>query len=321
MTLPPPRKQAKTTSVGASSALCLADASRPSAPASNPQPAEGAFDDGDGPRSLLEQIRAAPKSAPVPKPKSAPKSAAKSAPKAKAGKPKSSATPSVQASSSGAASAPASVNVKQEESAPKRPRCGGNGSRIQSMDPSLTGNMAAIMAGTDKAWSEESQQTMDALFHLNPREPDNEFKSDLNDVVRRTNSLLTKIRAKKRSAKRRSEENKATLMKEADDMEAICIYYVDFLKNIMKSEGEPGSGDQVHNQFNKLVQLNKAIFGCEIAKRVAKRLVFDDIGFQRWVQITTTTWPFIRDNMPPRCSQCFLLSADDGRLAEIDEGN
>ena len=268
-------------------------------------------------RSLLEQIRPQQPAAPVPKAKG--KAKAKGAPKGKAAAAKSASSgsfgkirPPVPAFSE---NVPKGDGVKEDQPPVKKLRV----SPIESMDPSHTGSMAAHMQEADKQWQENTKTEFADLLNFNPREPENEFKADVAELQKRLGSLLSAVRAKMRSGKRRSEENQATLMSHGTVMVDNCTYLGDFLKALTKGDGVPGSGDSLHSQFQSFVE-QKAIFGVEVVKRVAKRLLFDDICCQRWVKITKTTWPFIHGNMPPADRENFFFQQITVQLQKLLKG-
>jgi hypothetical protein len=274
-------------------------------PSASPQPAP--LPDGPDDDCLFNQIRPQPapascaakaKAKPVAKGKASAKAKGK-ATAAKAGG-KSKARPPVPLFSE-VAPEPVKEEEQQQEQPAKRLRI----SPIESVDPSLSGTMANHMAESDKQWQDDVQVQFEELLKMNPRAPDNEFRSDMQDLVKRAGTLLASIRAKIRSAKRRSEENKASLMKFANTMLENCAFVSDFMKELCK-EGNPGSGDSLHSQFTSLLS-QKAVFGVEIVKRVAKRLLVDDICFQRWVKITKTTWTFVNENMAPDVREKFFF--------------
>lgn len=233
----------------------------------------------------------------------APKAAVKAKAKGKASaKPKSSAkrggavlalpAPPVQAPSPAPAPAPVDENpLKRARTSP-----------IQTMEPpapaDLTSNMASIMNEGDKAWAQEHGDSLQNNLNLAPREAESEFKNDIAERLRDINSLLAKIRARKRCVKRRMPENQEAAMNNADSLETLCNYFASFLRNLQKG-GSSGAGDDLMNQFKTLVDKNGAIFGVEVVKRIAKNLVLDDIKYQRWPMLLDTTWVFIKDHMSP----------------------
>lgn len=252
---------------------------------------------------------------------------AKSKAKAKAAAAKTGAAPKGSASASRKAKAyppvppfaPSEPEVKVEEPPAKRARP----SHIESMDPNLSGNMAAHMAESDKQWGKETIGRFETLLCLSPRESDAEFRADVVEVVKQVNGLAGQIRAKKRSANRREEHNKLSLFKTADALLENCVAYADFLKAIQKNEGGPGTGDELQRQYMDLLK-HKAVFGCEIPKRVTKRVVLDDIGYQRWTSLISKTWAFVKENISKDVAANFFfqqLTVALQKLLKSNDGN
>ena len=206
-----------------------ASSSTPSLSAASAQPPQ-TDDMLDDMGSLLEDIR--PKAAP---PASA--AAAKPRPKAKAkGQGKSKATPKAK---SAPAAGPVSmdmamgeVDVKEEMPPPSGPLSKKRraASPIESMDPNLSGNMAASMAKSDNEFKEEAGASWKKILCFAPRDPDNEFKADAGEVLGRIGNLLAKIRKERRSVNRRKEENKRVIVQYCDDLEENCTFLSDFFE-------------------------------------------------------------------------------------------
>ena len=207
-----------------------------------------------------------------------------------------------------------------EEPPAKRPRT----SPIETMGPAatadLTSNMAGIMNEGDLGWAQEHGDALQNHLNLAPREADNDFKNDIAERLRDINSLLAKIRARKRVIKRRTPENQEAAMNNADALETLVNYFSLFLKNLQKGGGSSGAGDDMLNQFRTLVDKHSAIFGVEVVKRIAKNLVLDDIKYQRWPLLLETTWVFVKNHMPPSDSEAFFFQQVSVALQKLVKG-
>lgn len=249
---------------------------------------------------FLDSIRPA-----APAAKTMPKSSAKSAPKGKAkgkAKAKSAAPPPSLADAP-----PVAVPPKDE------PENGGPAQKklrlspIEDMDPKLTGNMAAHMIESDKAWASETLEKIKAFMCLAPREAEGEFKADVGDRVRELTNLQGLIRKRIRSVKRRTVENQEAAMIQAEEMETTVSYLICFLKNLTKGGNASGHGDELHNQYKSLVEQG-AVLGVEVVKRIARDMVLDDIRHQRWPRLIDVTWNFIKTNMSKLDSDGFFAN-------------
>ena len=187
------------------------------------------------------------------------------------------------------------------------------------MDPEEDGSAAANLNESDTAWHRDSQEKFEMSMRFAPREADAEFRVDVADCVKTVGSLLTKVRARIRSVKRRTGEDRDTAMKDAQEMETKLIFYNTFLRILQKPAGSVGFGDDLHLQVVSLVEQG-AIFGVEIAKRIAKSLVLDDIRFQRWPKLLDTTWPFIKKNLAPADSEAFFSQQVSVALQKLVKG-
>lgn len=255
---------------------------------------------------------------------------AKTAPKAK-GKSKAKAEPKGKARAKSAASPPLSLldqpqagavkSERPDEMPPppappqKKPRV----SPIEVIEPALTSNMAAHMMEGDSAWESEFKEKFLGSMCLAPREPESEFKGDLTERIRELNNTLTKIKARKRSVKRRAPQNQELAMKAADELEESLGYYLAFLKALHKGSGNTGFGDECLTQYKFLITQG-AVFGVEIAKRITKALILDDIRFQRWPALISSTWEFVKKNISQDVAEPFFAQQVSVALQKLVKG-
>ena len=202
----------------------------------------------------------------------------------------------------------------------KRPRT----SQIEVMDPSteVPGAESEQQSPADQAWHDDYMQSLTMALNFCPRDGDQDFKSDVAERVKTVNNLLTKVRARARSIKRRTGDNRDAAVKDADHLETTTAFYASFLRNMQKSTSTAlpcGFGDDCYSQFNQLVGQN-AIFGVEVVKRVSRALVLDDIRYQRWPKLLDTTWPLIKQNTPPAESDAFFAQQVSVALQKLLRG-
>lgn len=192
-------------------------------------------------------------------------------------------------------------------------------SEIEVMDSEVDGSSAAHLNESDSVWHTDFSNKFREAMHFAPREPDADFRADVADCVKSVNGLLTKVRARIRSVKRRTSENRDTAMNDAQELETKLMFYSSFLRNLQKPAGSVGFGDDLHSQVASLVEQD-AIFGVEIVKRIAKCMVLDDIRFQRWPKLLDTTWPFIKKNTAPSESEAFFSQQVSVALQKLVKG-
>lgn len=217
------------------------------------------------------------------------------------------ATPASAPGSTPAAKAVPKVKAKAKSGGkdPKpKPAPKARQSPIESLDPNNIknpkppsgGGTSTLIAGQDEAWIAENKASLDDAMDLTAtRTGETEFRQDLQECIKKTNTLLSKFRARKRLLKRRSEDTKEPAMSQASDLEHIAETFLDLVRSV--SKGAPTAGDEYIAKVEALAG-HGAAFGPEMIKRLARLIWLDDHKYQRWSGMLTSTLQFVQKYIP-----------------------
>lgn len=173
-------------------------------------------------------------------------------------------------------------------------------SRVRDMNPdsiasSTNKHTSAAMGQQDQAWYASTKDELVSLLDCSAmKSAENDFKADAGAKTKDANSLLGKVRGKKRVVKRRSKENQADFMPLLDEAESVLCTFLVVLKAVTRGAGP--SGDELPAKIQSLVSFG-AVPGLELMKRIGKHMWSDDLRFMRWDAMVGSTLKFVRDTI------------------------
>ena len=177
---------------------------------------------------------------------------------------------------------------------PDRKRRKKNSSCVETVDinagksASNANAVAARMKEDDERWQQENNVKMVDLMKIDPRANDNEFKSDVAERAREVTTLLGAVRGRKRTLRRRSEDNQQPAMTQAEELEDTLNSFSNFLKNLSEGAACPSASDELCATY-ELLSKHGAVFGVQIHIRVAKQRWLEDMTYKRWASMLSST--------------------------------
>lgn len=209
------------------------------------------------------------------------------------------------------------------EEQPKRPRL------IVSMEPQKTGaakvtpattaGVAEALVEADRQWFISNQETMRKVMQVFPSgSDDSAIKKGLTEACSNASKLLTSIRARKRSLKRRTQENGEAALTDAQGLEEILSAFLEFIKLVQKptSTSCGNIGDLCYSKMIPLQDQN-AKFAPSIFKVVAKLMWLDDLKWKRWQSMSDVTFKFLQRNCPEMDCAQFMLQNMNVNLQKL----
>ena len=155
--------------------------------------------------------------------------------------------------------------------------------------------VAARMKEDDERWLEENNVKMVDLMKFDPRANDTEFKADVAERAREVTSLLGVVRGRKRTLRRRSEDNQQPAMTQAEEVEDKLNAFSNFLKNLSKGAACPSASDELCATY-ELLSKQGGVFGVQIHIRVGKQRWLEDMTYKRWAAMLSSSLDWLTDH-------------------------
>ena len=173
-------------------------------------------------------------------------------------------------------------------------------------------SMTRYMAEADEKWSQDMTSVIEQTLRIVPRAEDEHFRSDMAEVATNLSSHLTEVRSRKRVVKRRTAENSEQAMNVLESMEELIVGVIAFLKAVKQNTM---SGDELFQSITAFQSnsICKATFGLAVITKTLKALLLDDLKWQRWPQMITTSFHFaqkagrLAPDRPEDCEQAYFL--------------
>ena len=195
-------------------------------------------------------------------------------------------------------------------------------SRVESLEPVSTGDtsdsnkvcsMSKVMNEGDDKWTSETVAAVKATLRLVPCHDDEGFKADMIKASQQLTSHLQEIRARKRLVKRRTSENSQQALSVIDSLEDLLSDVIAFIKTLKQGSA---AGDDMYKSITSFQENSvcQAKFGLAIITRAAKALLTDDMRWQRWEQMVSTTFCFaqkagrLAPDTPPDSEEPYFLA-------------
>ena len=159
-------------------------------------------------------------------------------------------------------------------------------------------SVADCLSEAGKEWYESMLANVVKLLKVHPGS-DEEARSLFNEAQRESLRLLKIVRARGRSVKRRTAENRGDAPANAAELENTLDLLNSLMKLLLKpSSGECGNiGDESYCKICKLEELG-GDFGIEVYKVVARHMFTDDLRWKRWDSMTEVTYKFVKRALP-----------------------
>ena len=154
-------------------------------------------------------------------------------------------------------------------------------------------SVALKLKEDDDAWRSEHRSKVDELLQFSPGASDTDFKNDIAECNKRVNTLQATIRGRKRTVKRRSEDNQRPALAEAQELEDMLSAFGNFLKNLSKGTSSQSPSDEMCATVETLIK-NGAVFGKQIYVRIVKQRWCEDMTYKRWTNMLTCSLEWVK---------------------------
>lgn len=154
-------------------------------------------------------------------------------------------------------------------------------------------SVADNISASDKAWFESNLlKVKEALTFTPEDEGDSKFKAALTEKSREVTKLLSVVRTRKRSVRRRTNGSAAEAIANADDLEAKLSLMSDLLRLLQRPLTSDCVGDELYSKINPLRD-SYGTFSTAVYKAIARHMFQADLSWKRWESMRHTTFVFL----------------------------
>lgn len=177
---------------------------------------------------------------------------------------------------------------------PKRPKRNTR-ENVENLDPALLAPKSTKIMEEDEKWAVDMRAKVVDLLVSDPREPDNEFKGDVSEHLKKVGEVLKTLKGRRRTVKRRAPENQEPALEQAQELEDVVDTFSELLKNLCKPMATPA--DEMCCKMESL-----ASFGCKLGKEIFVRIARvrwqDDLKFKRWNDMVDKSLEWAQSTLP-----------------------
>ena len=154
-----------------------------------------------------------------------------------------------------------------------------------------------VVTEADRTWLSTVMDKFLLVSHVAPEgaAEDAAFRARLTEASRDAGKLLTAVRARKRSVRRRTSDTATQALADAEEVETKCNLLCDFLRLLLRPSTSADAGNTGDIAYSKLVPLMDvgARFSPPVFRQVAKMMWADDLRWKRWDSMFTVTYKFL----------------------------
>lgn len=190
---------------------------------------------------------------------------------------------------------------------------------LEPPKPSGSGTSKSAVTGVTDAISEADKQwlathkdnlldVMKVILADDSDGSEQQIKKTLAECGGKATKLLTGVRARKRSLKRRTAENGEVALNDATEIEDVLVAFTEFVKLLQRPAATScrNIGDLCYSKVGPLEEQG-AKFSPSIYTQIARLMWSDDLKWKRWASMSDVTYKFIERSCPHMDSLQFMV--------------